>query len=202
MQDTRLKHLDLGCGTNPRNPYRREMVYGIDIREDTRQLAGKSEVTIVSANLVLEKIPFEDSFFDSLSAFDFLEHVPRQLYIGGDTGLTYPFIDLMNEVWRVLKPGGRFLAITPAFPSNAAFADPTHVNAITATTHEYFCGASPAGRAYGFNGSFRAHITRFSSPSNYHNMPPDTLRAWLRDFTRRLRRGGLQHVVWELEAIK
>lgn len=202
MQDTRLKHLDLGCGTNPRNPYRRDIVYGIDIREDTQQLAANGNVTIVSANLALEKIPFEDDLLDSISAFDFLEHIPRQLYIGGDTGLSYPFIDLMNEIWRVLKPGGRFLAITPAFPSNAAFADPTHVNAITATTHEYFCGTAPTGRIYGFHGAFRAHIAKFSAPSNYHSMPPDAFRSWLRDWSRRLRPGGLQHVVWELEAVK
>lgn len=202
MQNTELKHLDLGCGTNPFNPYRRERVYGIDIREDSRQLSGKNNVTIVEANLALEKIPFEDDFFDSISAIDFLEHIPRQLCIDRDTGMTYPFIDLMNEIWRVLKPGGKFLAITPAFPSNAAFADPTHVNAITATTHEYFCGNAPGGRAYGFRGTFRANLARFSAPSNYEHMPPDAFRSWLRDCSRRLRRGGLQHVVWELEAVK
>ena len=178
------------------------MYDGIEIHDDTQQLAGKGSVTIVSANLALERIPFEDDFLDSISAFDFLEHIPRQLYIGGDTGLSYPFIDLMHEIWRVLKPGGKFLAITPAFPSNAAFADPTHVNAITATTHEYFCGVAPTGRIYGFHGAFHANIAKFSSPSNYHNMPPDAFRSWLRDSTRRLKPGGLQHVVWELEAIK
>jgi SAM-dependent methyltransferase len=202
MQNTQFKHLDLGCGTNPFNPYHREIVYGIDIREDSQRLTGAGNVTIIKANLALEMIPFEDSFFDSISAIDFLEHIPRQLYIDQNTGITYPFINLMNEIWRALKPGGKFLAITPAFPSNAAFADPTHVNAITSTTHEYFCGTAPVGRIYGFNGAFRANIAKFSAPSNYRDMPPDAFRSWVRDCARRLHRGGLQHVVWELEAIK
>ena len=27
----KTKHLDIGCGINPRNPFSRDMLYGIDI---------------------------------------------------------------------------------------------------------------------------------------------------------------------------
>ena len=67
-----------------------------------------------------------------------------------------PNAPVLTEVQRVLAPGGRFYALTPAYPAAEAFADPTHVNIVTEQTHTYFCGEEPLGRMYGFNGSFRA----------------------------------------------
>jgi len=196
------KHLDLGCGTNPKNPYGRTHLFGIDIRDDAQILLAQRGIAIKKANLVFDKIPFEDNFFDSVSAVDFLEHVPRQMPLGGTNEVVYPFINLMNEIWRVLTPGGRFLAFTPAFPSSLAFVDPTHVNYITVGTHEYFCGDEPKGRMYGFQGKFVARIAKFSTPKNYHVMPHDPLRSAVRDLGRRVTKHGLQYIVWELEAVK
>lgn len=74
----------------------------------------------------------------------------------------------MSDIWRVLKPGGIFYARTPAYPSAAAFQDPTHVNIITDQTISYFA-RRPAldgslvdpwgldlGKRYGFKGEFFA----------------------------------------------
>ena len=70
----------------------------------------------------------------------------------------------MDEVFRVLAPGGYFFHSTPAYPSPAAFQDPTHVNIITEETMPlYFCGNNykewlgsnePIACIYGFKGSF------------------------------------------------
>jgi len=66
-----------------------------------------------------------------------------------------PFIEIMNEVHRILKPGGLFIALTPCFPSPAAFGDPTHVNFISEGTYEYFAKHNFAKTlGYGFNGEF------------------------------------------------
>lgn len=195
-------HLDLGCGTSPQNPYRASNLFGIDIRDDVQGLVMPRGISIKKTNLIFDKIPFEGNYFASVSAIDFLEHVPRQIILGSSNEIVYPFINLMNEIWRVLSPGGRFLAVTPAFPSPLAFADPTHVNYIAQGSHQYFCGEQPAGQIYGFHGRFVAHIARLSSPTNYREMPPKPLSSALRDLNARLFGNGLHHMVWELEAVK
>ena len=202
MCSTKSNHLDLGCGTNPQNPYNRQCLYGLDIRDDAQEDLARRGIAIKKANLIFEKIPFEDNFFSSVSAIDFIEHIPRQISAGNTKEVVYPFINLMNEIWRVLTPSGKFLAVTPAFPSPLSFADPTHVNHIAIGTHEYFCGNNPAGRIYGFHGKFIARIAKLSAPTNYREMPPKILSSALRDIGRKLSGKGLHHMVWELEAVK
>lgn len=103
----RTKHLDIGCGGYPRNPYGQSELYGIDIG------AYVTNANIRRANLATDKIPFGDNFFDSVSAFDVLEHIPRQAIDFAKKETRFPFIELMQEVWRVSKPGGRLYAFTP-----------------------------------------------------------------------------------------
>jgi len=146
---TGSRHLDLGCGKFPRNPYGRAELHGVDLRA----LSPEPGVEIRHANLVVEPIPYPDSHFASVSAFDFIEHVPR-LFPDGKGGTRLPFIELMNEIWRVLEPGGLLYAVTPAWPHAQAFADPTHVNIIGEETLDYFTGDNPLGRMYGFTGTF------------------------------------------------
>ena len=140
------KSLDLGCGLIPRNPYGADHVFGID-------LVGEETDFLKLADLAIQPIPFRDSSVDFVTAFDFLEHVPRLTYINGIR--IHPFIELMNEIHRVLKPGGIFLAHTPAYPRQEAFQDPTHVNVISENTIQYFAGHSiETCRSYGFRGEF------------------------------------------------
>ena len=138
--------LDIGCGTNPRNPFAAQTTYGIDIREDL-------EKNIKYADLTVEKIPYPDAYFNYITAYDFLEHVPRILYL---PERRFPFIELMNEIHRTLKPNGIFLSHTPIYPFSPVFRDPTHVNIITEETFPmYFDDTTQAGKMYGFNGSFK-----------------------------------------------
>ena len=146
--ETTTKTLDLGCGSKPRNPFNASILYGIDSRSDL-------ESHIFESDLSVSPIPFEDNSFDFCTAFDFLEHIPRVLRVGNET--KYPFISLMNEIYRVLRPGGLFLHSTPAYPAKEAFQDPTHVNIITYDTFPfYFCNPHLGSKnlGYGFEGSF------------------------------------------------
>ena len=150
--------LDLGCGVNPRNIFNIKNMYGVDIRSNNLDF-------VREANLSIDKIPFEENTFDFCTAFDFLEHIPRQLYV--DSKSILPFINLMNEIHRILKPNGYFLHSTPAYPSKQVFQDPTHVNFITEDTFpHYFCSNiqketsmegvinSATASIYGFKGNF------------------------------------------------
>jgi SAM-dependent methyltransferase len=141
--------LDLGCGLVPKNIFRASRIYGVDMRPD-------HDETIRHANLAVEPIPFPDGMFDFCSAIDFIEHIPRIIYVDGAS--RYCFIELMSEIHRVLKPGGYFVHLTPAYPAKQAFQDPTHVNIITEDTFPYyFCGRESAlatELGYGFHGRF------------------------------------------------
>ena len=169
MKTMVTKSLDLGCGLNIRNPFNLDEVYGIDIRE-------RNEPNIRTCDLAIEEIPFPDDYFDAISAFDFIEHVPRIIYA---PNRRFPFIELMSEIYRTLKMGGMFLSITPAFPQEAAWRDPTHVNIITEDTYKYFCGGDhdQLARSYGFTGMFNLKTQNWDREWDYH-------------------------LIWELEAVK
>lgn len=146
--------LDLGSGPVPKNPFGADEVFGVDIAAGGK---GYPE-NVIYWDAILNPIPFENSSVDYVVCTDFLEHIPRILYLPGFMGTAIrkqPFIDVMSEIWRVLKPGGRLLAKTPAFPRPEAFQDPTHVNIITENTQDYFAGGLvPLTQEYGFTGEF------------------------------------------------
>ena len=191
------KHLDIGCGSKPRNPFRRDSLFGVDIRALEVQAA-----TVLAANLVLDPIPFPTSHFDSVSAYDFLEHVPR-IFPDAQTGTRFPFVELMNEIWRVLVPGGRFYACTPVYPHPTAFQDPTHVNILTRDSHIYFCRPKLLARMYGFAGDFAAVrvLPVKGGEFEYEPVAPPNFTRRYR-LRRRERRQENTHIVWEFEAKK
>ena len=193
------KHLDLGCGARPRNPYQRDQLYGLDIRAFPSM--DKSVAEIRALNLALEPIPYADGTFDSVSAYDFLEHVPRVALDVGQVKTLFPFVNLMNEIWRVLRPDGILYAVTPAYPHHLAFADPTHVNVITRKTYQYFTGSKPMARMYGFVGAFSVkRQMRLHPRGNYQPVEPSAnLRLkMLADAVMRRR----SHLLWEFCAVK
>lgn len=194
-------HLDLGCGSVPRNPYHQEQVVGVDIREESSLSISIQSVNYHQCNFVIEPLPFPDNHFDSLSAYDVIEHIPRQLHVT-DRGLIYPFINLMNEIHRVLKPGGLFLATIPAYPSSEAFQDPTHVNIITKNTAQYFSGFNAPAAMYGFHGNFTIILNKFCIRNNYLIRNSGFWRNFTRRWHRKLFKGGWPHIIWKLKTVK
>jgi len=141
-----LFSVDLGCGMFPKNPFDAEACQGLDITA--------SPPAINHWDAIQEAIPLDNESCSSVTAYDFIEHIPRAIIKGGKS--YFPFVEIMSEIHRVLKPGGVFLSHTPAFPFKQAFQDPTHVNIITEDTFPiYFCGKNSLAKIYGFRGEFQ-----------------------------------------------
>lgn len=72
-------------------------------------------------------LPFNDSEFDEIHAYEVLEHTGRQ-------GHYRFFFAQFSDFWRVLKPGGRFCATVPALTSQWLWGDPSHTRVIAPGT--------------------------------------------------------------------
>jgi SAM-dependent methyltransferase len=194
------RHLDIGCGTAPRNPYHRDLLFACDL-EDMEKNKIENGFHFKKVDLASEPLPFPDNYFTSISAFDVLEHIPRQAF--DKTGKSIaPFINLMSEIYRVLEPNGLLLASTPAYPRPEAFQDPTHVNFITETTHTYFCGEQAYATRYGFKGNFLVKKAAWETQKNLYDSNTPKMRKIIRNIQRRFLKGGITHFTWELTAIK
>jgi SAM-dependent methyltransferase len=110
-------HVDLGCGRLKRAEI------GIDRHDDP------GVDIVMNLDDVDVRLPFEDDSIRSVISHHFLEHVGAG------------FIPLVDEVHRVLAPGGVFRAITPLFPSRTAVEDPDHKRSFMEGTWETFGGA-------------------------------------------------------------
>jgi predicted SAM-dependent methyltransferase len=70
--------------------------------------------------------PWEDSSVNEVRAFDIFEHLPDKRHT-------------MNELWRVLQPGGiAKIEVPSAVRGAGAFQDPTHCSYWTANDFEYY----------------------------------------------------------------
>lgn len=126
FQDKRI--LDLGCGGN-----KLPNAIGLDHRRFPC-------VDFVSD--LNQPLPFENESFDIVYANQVLEHV-RELLL------------LMEEIHRILRPGGLLVAHVPYFRSAWAYIDPTHCRCFTLSTMDYFVKGTDCQRDYSFsNASF------------------------------------------------
>lgn len=106
--------IDLGCGNAKPEGY-----IGVDCSEN-------SQADVVHD--CTQPLPFEDNLADEIRCANFLEHIPAD-----------KVIELVNEIYRVLKPAGRWHALVPnAAIGQAAFQDPTHRSFWTENTFKYF----------------------------------------------------------------
>lgn len=116
LKDKSGIRLDIGCGGSKQPGF-----VGIDMLD----LPG---VDIVH-DLEVTPWPLPDECVLTAVASHVLEHINPHKGV---------FIDVMNEIWRVLKPGGQFAFVVPYAGSHGYYQDPTHCNPINETTMSYF----------------------------------------------------------------
>lgn len=99
--DTNSSILELGCG---RGEFLNEFTklgmkgYGIDLSDYAKKFCQNAEIKI--SDLSKEKLPYPDDHFDIVFSKSFIEHF-------------YNPEDIFKEAFRVLKPSGIFINLTP-----------------------------------------------------------------------------------------
>lgn len=71
--------------------------------------------------------PFPDDSFGHVLASHYLEHIPHDLHNGRHTD---GFLQVMEEVHRVLRAGGTLEVFVPHWRSEWTWRDPTHTRAV------------------------------------------------------------------------
>ena len=94
--------IDIGCGPN-----KKEGFIGVD------QYAFPGVDHVV--NVAKDRLPFDDGSVEEVHASHFVVHVTAT-----------ERCHLMNELFRVMKPGAKMAMIVPHWGSNRAYGDPTH----------------------------------------------------------------------------
>lgn len=115
--------LDIACGNHKDLEW-----VGIDIQK-------LPDVDIVH-DLNLHPWPVESDSVEAAKAWHIVEHIPPVAVT--ERGTRRPFIEFMNECWRVLKPGARIDIETPYGSSEGFYHDPTHCNPCDEVTFEHF----------------------------------------------------------------
>src|SRR5262245_41168002 len=113
--------LEIGCGS--------KKLPGA-VGADQRALPGVDVVCKLN-----ERLPFRDGEFEVVYSDQVLEHIGN-------------LIGLMEEIHRVLVPGGIMVAHVPYFRSNWAVVDPTHVRQFALGTLDYFAQGTYAWEGY------------------------------------------------------
>lgn len=114
------KLLDLGCGTGSMGKHKPDSdieVFGLDNNPCAVKQANHYEKAQLY-DLERRKLPFPDGFFCAALAKDILEHLVR------------PKV-LVQEIFRVLKPGGTVIGSVPMPKPRVVWADYTHIRGFT-----------------------------------------------------------------------
>lgn len=112
-----FKRLHLGCGTH---------VWPGWINLD-RQAPAEPEADFVSCDIATEELPIENASIDYVFSEDFLEHLPPDRRVR-----------VMNEIHRVLVPGGVMEHYVPNAGSRNDYGSPSHLSHFNLQTFEHF----------------------------------------------------------------
>jgi len=145
MKEIPLK-IDLAAGGNKREGYIGvdiADVEGIDIVHDLRSYPWPFEtesVEEINCSHYIEHIKHDNVAIDlkqivneSNSFEEFKEKINNEDFLAPKDG----FIKFINEVYRILKPGGKVYLVAPYWASVRFVGDPTHIRPIADSTFWY-----------------------------------------------------------------
>jgi ubiquinone/menaquinone biosynthesis C-methylase UbiE len=173
--------LDLGCGN-------RKLPGAVGV--DSLQLPAVDVVHDLSQF----PWPFKDNSADLVFTNHFMEH-------------TSNFVKTMEEVYRILRPGGRLVMQVPYFRSVDAFNDPTHTRFFSSHTLDYFIEDTKLFE-------YRYSKARFTQKGFWYGWPHPSKNPFKRAFKNMIEKRHQAYdqysslifpakcLTWELEAIK
>jgi len=135
----KLYLLDFGCGSGRyleifAKYLDKEKLWGVEIAKEKVIEVKKRGFNCVLIDKNMGVLPFKNDSFDIVFSSNVIEHIPRELYF-----------EYLDEIYRILKVGGRFVVGTPNYPAKRfydiikafrnprmfryyLFDDPTHCN--------------------------------------------------------------------------
>jgi len=138
--------LDLACGGNKREGYTGidiADIKGVDHIVDLQVYPWPIEsesAEEVNCSHYIEHIKHDNVALDLKQVLDksnsfeeFKENINNQEFLAPQDG----FIQFINEVYRILKPGGKVYLVAPYWSSHRSVGDPTHVRPIADSTFWY-----------------------------------------------------------------
>jgi glycosyltransferase involved in cell wall biosynthesis len=102
-----------------------------------------------------ERLDLPDSSVGVIRATDFLEHVADK-------------VALINELYRLLAPGGLLLSLTPSTDGRGAFQDPTHVAFYNENSFWYYTEANYRSFVPEIEAKFQSSRLYTAYPSEWH----------------------------------
>jgi SAM-dependent methyltransferase len=117
-----VSELLVGCGTDRAKKVRFELIPPVWTDLTTLDIDPSLNPDVVH-DLTVLPYPFADESFREVHAYEVLEHCGTQ----GDWKF---FFGQFYEFWRILKPGGYFIATVPMWDSPWAWGDPGHTRVI------------------------------------------------------------------------
>ncbi len=145
------------CSVNdaqiPAGPRRLNIGCGLDVRPGWVNLDCVDYGGNTVADLTRYPWPFPDSHFDEVLASHILEHLPN-------------FNAVINEVWRVCKPGALVVVRVPFFLSTKYYSEPDHRTPFGIRSFDNY--EDITGRSLRFYEKWKlGHRTNYLSPARF-----------------------------------
>ncbi|MDZ4285224.1 MAG: class I SAM-dependent methyltransferase, partial [Patescibacteria group bacterium] len=135
VPETAEQKLNVGCGNDIRPGWVNldgAALPGVDVVHDIEKLPW----------------PFAESSFDHVLCQDVLEHTD--------------YVALLQELHRIVRPGGTLKIRVPHFTSRNNFTDPTHKRLFSVSTFSFFVREASSGKARERQYYFDFHFARIS----------------------------------------